>query len=251
LRPNAPDWLVARPIAHRGLHDAASGVIENTLPAFEAAIARGFAIECDARLSADGEAFVFHDATLQRLTFESGAFDALGATQLRRARLRGSDARIPSLRETLTCVAGRAPLILEIKSAFDDDMRLADGVLREIADYPGPLALKSFDPAIIAHYRLVAAPRPLGIVAEAHYDDPYWRDLSAPIKAELEAFSHYARTRPDFLSFNVAHLPAPAPILLRALRGVPVMAWTVRTPEAWATAAQWADQAVFEGEPPG
>jgi glycerophosphoryl diester phosphodiesterase len=109
LRPNAPDWLVARPIAHRGLHDAASGVIENTLPAFEAAIARGFAIECDARLSADGEAFVFHDATLQRLTFESGAFDALGATQLRRARLRGSDARIPSLRETLTCVAGRLP----------------------------------------------------------------------------------------------------------------------------------------------
>ena len=226
-------------------------MIENTLPAFEAAIARGFAIECDARHSADGKALIFHDATLQRLTHESGAFNAFGAAQLQRARLRGSDARIPSLRDALACVAGRTPVILEIKSAFDGDMRLADCVMREIADYPGPLALKSFDPAIIAHYRLGAAPRPLGIVAEANYDDPYWRDLSAPIKAELAAFSHYPRTRPDFLSFNVAHLPAPAPILLRALGGVPVMAWTVRTPEAWAKAAQWADQAVFEGEPPG
>jgi glycerophosphoryl diester phosphodiesterase len=164
--------------------------------------------------------------------------------------MRGSDARIPSLRDALACVAGRAPLIIEIKGAFDGDMRLADSVMREIADYPGPLALKSFDPAIIAHYRLGAAPRPLGIVAEAHYDDPYWRDLPAPIKAELAAFSHYPRTRPDFLSFNVAHLPAPAPILLRALGGVPVMAWTVRTSEGWAKAAQWADQAIFEGEPP-
>ena len=74
---NAPAWLVERPIAHRGLHDAAKGVIENTLRAAEAAIAGGFAIECDIQLSSDGEAIVFHDETLDRLTDASGPVSAL------------------------------------------------------------------------------------------------------------------------------------------------------------------------------
>ncbi len=77
-----PDWIVATPIAHRGLHNAAQGVIENSTSAAQAAIARGFAIECDVQLTADGEAVVFHDFTLDRLTEAVGRVDAMTAAQL-------------------------------------------------------------------------------------------------------------------------------------------------------------------------
>ena len=88
---NAPSWLIERPIAHRGLHDSANGVIENTLRAAEAAIAGGFAIECDIQLSADGEAIVFHDETLDRLTDATRArFPALSAAEIAKVRINGS-----------------------------------------------------------------------------------------------------------------------------------------------------------------
>ena len=66
------ELLTARPIAHRGLHDAPSGVIENTPSAFRAAIASGYGIECDLQVSADGEAMVYHDDVLGRLTDHHG-----------------------------------------------------------------------------------------------------------------------------------------------------------------------------------
>ena len=91
------DWLVARPIAHRGYHDRSKGVIENTAPAFAAAIAGDYAIECDLQLSRDGEAMVFHDDTLDRVTEASGPVKALSAngTGQDRAEERGSEDREP------------------------------------------------------------------------------------------------------------------------------------------------------------
>jgi len=115
--------------------------------------------------------------------------------------------------------------------------------------YAGPLALKSFDPDVIAHLREARVERPLGIVAEASYDNVYFNDLSEEQKQTCAAFLHYPRTRPDFLSWSVADLPHPTPALLRALRELPVMVWTVRTLEDKRRAALWADQVVFEGTP--
>src|SRR5256885_13979681 len=90
------DWLIARPVAHRGLHDSAAGVIENTPSAFAAAVAGNYAIECDLQLSADGETMVFHDDTLERLTQGSGRVDALAASALKRVPFRAtSDRMIP------------------------------------------------------------------------------------------------------------------------------------------------------------
>ena len=48
------DWLIARPIAHRGLHDEARGIIENTPSAIAAAVAADYAIEIDLQVTADG-----------------------------------------------------------------------------------------------------------------------------------------------------------------------------------------------------
>ena len=247
---SAPDWLVAQPIAHRGLHDPARGIAENSLGAAEAAIAGRFAIECDVQLSRDGEAMVFHDDSLRRLVRGRGPVAARSVAELQALPLRIGGESMPTLPELLACIAARTPLICELKSAFDGDFRLAERVVAIARDYGGPLALKSFDPGVIAHLRAhhdgVA---PLGIVAESQYKGWDWRALSAEQKRSCAAFTHYPQTRPDFISWSVDDLPHPTPFLLRTLRGLPVMTWTVRTPTQRRAAAQWADQIVFEGQP--
>jgi len=262
---NAPGWLTERPIAHRGLHDPERGTIENTIPAAEAAIAAGFAIECDVQTSRDGEAFVFHDDTLDRLTDMSGALIERSAAEIEAARLGGAgDApqrpiaarlRIPTFAEFLRAVAGRAPVICELKSRFDRDWRVADRVAALAASYEGLLAFKSFDPDLIAYLRLRYpalgrrhAPCPVGIVAEASYDRPGWEMLSAEQKQDWTDFEHFDRLRPDFLSWNVDDLPHKVPFLASELLHAPVMAWTVRLAQQREAARKWADQIIFEGE---
>jgi glycerophosphoryl diester phosphodiesterase len=240
-------WLTARPIAHRGWHGP--GRPENSLGAARAAIGRDFAIECDIQLSADGEAIVFHDETLDRLTGRQGRIGDFPAARLREIALGGTAERVPTLADLLAVIGGRVPLICEIKSGFDGDLRLARRAEELALGYDGPLAFKSFDPDLIAHLRAARCPRPLGIVAEADYNHPYFAAMSLAQKRECAAFLHIDRTRPDFLSWHVDDLPHAAPALMRALGGKPVMAWTVRRPEQWALVREYADQAVFEGEP--
>jgi glycerophosphoryl diester phosphodiesterase len=252
---NAPPWLTANPIAHRGFHDASRGILENTLGAAERAAARALSIECDVQASADGEAMVFHDDALDRLTLASGPLRRLSAAEIGDIRFKAGGEAIPTFAALLRRIAGRVPIICEIKSAFDGDMRLADRVAEIAADYRGPLALKSFDPAVIAHLRSGGrqpgpgdAPCPLGIVAEASYAGDYWRALSPAQKLSCANFLHYRETQPDFLSYCVDDLPNAVPFLLRALSAIPVMAWTVRSAAQRRLAAEWADQIVFEGD---
>lgn len=255
MSPNAPGWLTARPIAHRGLHDLAQGRAENSRAAAEAAIAGKFAIECDVQLSADGEAMVFHDFGLDRLTGVTGEVAATTAKALATMALKGGGDRILALPDFLALVAGRTPVICEIKSAFHGDLRLAARAARCAAAYPGPLALKSFDPAVMGYLRANAsalgiAHIPLGVVAQADYTTPLeeWDHLPREEQRALGNFLHWRETRPDFLSYGVADLPHAVPFLCREALRLPVMTWTVRTPEALATARQWADQAIFEGD---
>jgi glycerophosphoryl diester phosphodiesterase len=159
--------------------------------------------------------------------------------------------RIPPLSTLLDAIGGRAPLIIEIKSRFDGDWRLAERVASVIAEYEGPIAIKSFDPYVVAHLRengerLGTNRRPLGIVAEASYDD-HKPSLPQALRESLAAFLHYPHTRPDFLSWRVDDLPHAIPFLLRTQLDTPVITWTVRREEQRALAAQWADQIVFEG----
>jgi glycerophosphoryl diester phosphodiesterase len=257
VRPvNAPSWLVERPIAHRGLHDSASGVTENTLRAAEAAIAGGFAIECDIQLSVDGEAIVFHDETLDRLTDATGPLSALRAAEIAKVRIKGSGEAPPTFAAFLSTVAGRTPIICELKSRFDGDWRIADRAAALAATYDGPLAFKSFDHDLIAYLRLrrphMAPPRgpcPIGLLAQGSYDDPEWAFLSAQQKRDWTDFDHYDLARPDFLSFNVDDLPHKIPFLVKELTGAPIMVWTVRTAEQREAAYKWADQIVFDGDP--
>ena len=162
----APDWLTARPIAHRGYHDATVGRIENTLPAAEAAIAHRFAIECDLQRTADDEVVVFHDDTLDRLTDLNGPIETKTLAELRGARFKEGDATIPTLSDLLDLVDGRVPLIIELKSRFTGDRRLEAATATILSGYSGAAAVMSFDPASMIAMRRLAPNLPRGMLGD-------------------------------------------------------------------------------------
>lgn len=246
----APAWLTARAIAHRGLHAAASRVVENTVTAAERAAQAGFAIECDVQLSADGEAVVFHDFTLDRLMGQSGRVEALPAADLAGLSLTGTGDRIVPLAAYLAHIAGRVPLIVEIKSRFDGDLALAHRTAEVVRRHGGQVALMSFDPDVVEALHALLPDHPLGVVAEASYDGAYWQDLPRERREELAHFLHIHRSRPHFVAWRVGDFPHPTPALARHF-GLPVLTWTVRTPEEQQLAARFADQIIFEGFSPG
>ena len=243
------DWLTARPIAHRGYHDAAAGRIENTLAATAAAVEHGLAIECDLQLSADGRAVVFHDDTLDRLTGASGAVAAADLAALKAARFKNGDGRIPTLEELLDLIDGRVPLVVELKSAWGGPRRLEAVVAPILAEYSGPVAVMSFDPRSVAAMRRLAPVLPRGMISGAFRADD-WPRLSAAARFAHRHLASAGSVVPHFVAYGVDALPASAPLILRHALRVPVLTWTVRTTADRATARAWADQMIFEGFDP-
>jgi glycerophosphoryl diester phosphodiesterase len=246
----APDWLTARPVAHRGLHDAARGIIENMPAAARGAIAGNFAIECDIQLSADGEAMVHHDHELGRLVEGSGPLIAKTAAELKALKFRATDERMMTLTELCALVAGQVPLVVEVKSHFDGDRRLVKRMAEVLASYSGPVVGMSFDPDQVLALRETMPGLPRGIVAQRTYDDDYWKELTPEQRDSMLHLRHGLSTRPHFVAFWVQQLPAPAPWIARNVFGCPLLAWTVRTPEQRAAAGRYADQMIFEGFTP-
>ena len=242
-----PAWLTARPFAHRGLHDAASGIVENTASAFTAAIAGNYGIECDLQISADGEAMVHHDDGLGRLTEGTGLLAAMSAAEIKKVRFKATADRILTLGELCALVAGRAPLLIELKSRFDGDSRLVERAIAVLASYRGPAALMSFDPSLIEISRTKAPHMTRGVVAERHYAHREWDALPAWQKQRMAFLLHAPRTRPHFVAYAVKDIPALAPFLARTVCGLPLLTWTVRTEADRVRAARWADQMIFEG----
>jgi glycerophosphoryl diester phosphodiesterase len=239
-----PAWLTAQPVAHRGLHG--NGLIENTLSAARAAIDKGFAIECDVQITADGEAVVFHDFNLERLTDGNGRLDALSAQALAALAYRRGGDRIPTLGAFLDLIGGRVPLLVEIKSRFDSDLRLTRRVAEILKGLSTPVAVMSFDDEIVAALIALAPDRPRGIVAEAQYHDHGPVRIDPARKTILAGLMHVARSKPDFIAWNIKNLPHPLPNLARHF-AMPVLTWTVRSAEDRQTAAAHADQMIFEG----
>src|SRR5215831_17593491 len=218
------EWLTARPIAHRGLHDAACGVIENTPSAAAAAVAAGYGIEVDLQIAADGEAMVHHDPVLGRLTEGSGRLDAMTAADLMRIPFKATADRMVTLGDLLDLVGGRVPLLLELKSRFDRDLRLCRRAAQTLKPYSGPVAAMSFDPYQMAAMRDFASGLPRGIVAQRYRPHP---GQPAHDHDKLATLLHGVRSRPHFIAYDVKDLPAPMPLLARRVFGMPLLAWTV------------------------
>jgi glycerophosphoryl diester phosphodiesterase len=247
----APKWLTARPVAHRGLHDAARGIIENMPGAAKAAIAGNFAIEVDVQLTADGEAMVHHDDALGRLTEGSGTLLSKTAAELKTVSFKETDEHMMSLADLCALVVGRTPLVIEVKSHFDGDRRLVRRMAEVLASYQGPVAAMSFDPDQVLALKETMPKLPRGIIAQRSYDDDYWSKLTQAQRDNMLYLRHGFHTEPHFVAYWVDQLPAPAPWIARNIFGLPLLTWTVRTTEQRRRAALYADQMIFEGFIPG
>ena len=245
-----PASFLARPIAHRALHGA--GAPENSRAAVQRAVEAGYGIEIDLQLSADGIAMVFHDDTLPRLTGEPGAVRARSAAELAGITLRGSDEGIPTLAQVLDLVAGRVPLLIEIKDqdgALGPDVgALETAAARDLHGYRGPVALMSFNPHSVACMAELAPQMPRGLVTCA-FDAVDWPDVPAATREALRAVLDYERTGASFISHDATDLARPRVAELAA-QGAQILCWTIRTPRAEAAARRIAGNVTFEGYMP-
>lgn len=232
------DFLTRRPIAHRGLHDDNVLQFENSLSAFGAAADRDFAIELDVQLSADGTAVVFHDRNLERLTTWAGPVVEWTANELRHIRLGSTKDHIPELAETLECIDGRVPVVIEMKGYGANPGALARAVAVELESYCGQAAVMSFDHSLLSAFADTGNDIPLGLTAEGIGR----HSLAEHNKALAIGIS--------FVSYHVKALPNPFVDHVRKELGLPVITWTVRNPEDAEATLLHADQMTFEGFDP-
>lgn len=236
------DLLFHPPIAHRGLWSP-DGPPENSLSAFQAACAAGYGVELDVHLSADGEAVVFHDDKLMRMTGAEGRVRDRSAADLADLRLKGSDEKIPTLLETLALIGHRAMVHIELKTPYGEVGPLEQRVHEVIADHNGPLCVIGFNPYSHAWFadRYPGVLR--GLDSYSYAKAPQMADAQRRSFANLEQVEI---ARPHFLALGLDMLPSEKAAAFRE-QGMPVVAWTVREPAQWDAIKDGCDNLIFEG----
>ena len=244
-----PDAFIARPFAHRALHDLAAGRPENSIEAVDAAVSAAYGIEIDLQLSSDGVPMVFHDYELSRLTDQSGPVAQRTAAELSDIRLSGGQKTIPTLSAVLERVGGRVPLLIEFKDQ-DGMMGPNIGALERnaaklLSGYGGPLAVMSFNPHSVAMLAEVLPDVPRGIVTEC-YSAESTPTLPERVRDRLREIPDYDRVGAHFISHEADDLDRPR---VKALKraGASILCWTVRSENEERRARQVADQITFEG----
>lgn len=234
-----PQWLVHIPVAHRGLHDASRGVIENSLAAFRAAAAAGYPAELDVRLLADGEVVVFHDQNLDRLTNASGSIASRTAREVETILLSNHE-RIPLLRDVLELVDGSTPLLIEIKNEGEVG-KLEENTAALLAGYRGAYAVQSFHPGTVKYWRTHAAHTPRGLLAGDFRDEK----IDDRTRQRLRNMEDIEDCAPDFIGYDIRLLPND-PVARIQAKGIPVLGWTARSQEDARRAMAHCDNVIFE-----
>ena len=248
IPPVLPRSFAQTPFAHRALHDATQGRPENSRAAIHAAISAGYGIEIDVQLSRDGAAMVFHDYTLERLTGNAGAVNLLDAQALKAVTLSGSAEGIPDLAEVLEIVAGRVPLLIELKDQDglmgSDIGPLERATAQALGGYHGEVAVMSFNPHPVAAMKELCGHIPRGLTTSA-FDPEAW-GLPEVVCAHLRDIPDYIRVGASFISHEVADLDRPRVSDLKAA-GAVIGCWTVKSATQEAQARRIADTITFEG----
>ncbi len=249
-RAPLPDALRRLPVAHRALHDRAAGRVENSPAAIAAAIDAGYAIEIDLQPAADGTPMVFHDYDLQRLTGASGAIAARSPAELGALALTcGAGDTIPTFAQVLDQVAGRVPLLVEIKDQHGqmgaDTRGFESRVAQVLAGYDGPVAVMSFNPHSVAHFAAAAPTIPVGLTTGS-YDPADYAPLTPEVCARLREIPDFDPALHSFISHEARDLARPR-VADIAATGAAILCWTIRSPEAEAEARRIADNITFEG----
>lgn len=228
--------------AHRGLHD--EGKPENSMAAFRSALDHGYGIELDLHLLKDGNLAVLHDSALQRITGRDGIIEDLATADLKEYHLSGTEQTIPEFRQVLELYAGKAPLIIELKSHGGNYAQLTETACRMMEGYTGLYCIESFDPRCV---RWLRKNRPE--IVRGQLSENFLRSGSEyPLITRLittfcmENFL----TRPDFIAYRFEHRKTLSNFLCRKLWHLSGVSWTIRTKADFDTAVQEGWIPIFE-----
>ena len=208
--------------AHRGLHDGNQQVYENSMKAFALAADSGYGIEMDVQLTLDDQLVIHHDASTARVC---GTDCVITQTAYADLPAIPDGSQVPLFSDFLTLIAGRVPLIVEIK-AHGDPIRNAQATLRFLRAYKGPYCIESFDTQIVRYFRKHAPEIIRGQLASGN-----------PAAVKTKGFSPYFahkhllfnfRCRPHFIAYDCNHQASPALLLAKHVFGTFLVAWTVR-----------------------
>ena len=250
--PALPAPFLTAPLAHRGLHQKDSGCVENSLSAIKAAIDAGYSVEIDAQMSRDGQAIVFHDDRLERLTNLGGRVLDYDAGQLLGLRLRGSPDHIATLPQVLTLIAGQGSLLIEIKDQTGvlgpSDGRLEHAVYEALRNYQGPVALMSFNPHAVSHMAKLCPQIPRGLTTDSFSPDE-WPEVPKTRADHLRQIADYHDCSASFISHHWTDLAAPPVEKIRASGGK-ILCWTIRNQSEATAVMGLADNITFENYRP-
>ena len=234
------DWIKNSPIAHRGLHRGQK-VPENSMAAFEAAIAAHHPIEVDVQLLADGQIAVFHDKDLQRLTGQPGSIFEQTLDTLPNFRLLGGDQTIPSLVAVFDLVKGQVPLLIELKN--EGNVGALESALHKLLkDYRGEIAIQAFNPFSLQWFKQNAPDIPRGQLAGNFKGE----SMPQYNKLLLSNLLMNWVSAPQFIAYDLRALPSVPSTLNRRLFKTPLIAWTVRTAQDQNRAQAVADNYIFD-----
>lgn len=230
-------FIVNKYIAHRGFHDEISP--ENSLSAFQKAIDAGFAIELDVQQISDGTIVVFRDYTLSRMTGKDGYLRMLKKEDLKKHFLGSSKETIPTLEEVLKLIAGKAPILIEIKNEnkigeFEKEL------VKMLREYKGEYAIQSFNPYIVEWFKDNAPEIIRGQLASYFKGEK----LSLFKRNILKKMRYNKISKPHFISYNVENLPNR---FVKKYNDLPLIAWVVKSKEQFMKAVKICDNMIFEG----
>ncbi|MBR6747359.1 MAG: glycerophosphodiester phosphodiesterase [Clostridia bacterium] len=236
--------LCGRSYAHRGLHSLRNQVPENSLQAFSYAASRGYGIELDVRLSADGQVVVFHDDNLSRMTDDPRLVSAVTYEELRTLSLNGTSQTIPLFSEALEVIGGRVPLLIELKPGANRD-ELCRKVWELLQGYEGDYAVQSFDPRSLNWFRRNAPQVWRGqLSTNLRLSSPSMNPILAWALTNL--YMNFL-SRPHFVSYDVNFFGNRNLRSLRVRHGMASAAWTVDNTNDYENVVKYAQMIIFEG----
>lgn len=229
-------------IAHRGLHNKEQGIPENSMKAFATAIEKGYAIENDIHLTADGEIVVFHDDTLNRVCGVSGKVEEKTLRELKELRLLGTDEQIPTLKECLELIDGRVPLLIEFKVVGGNTSALCIKANEILKGYKGLYFVQSFYPNVLSWYKKNRPDLCRGQLSTAFKEEQLYKKLLGCLVSNVVA-------RPHFVSYEWKY-PNKLSRKITALFGATPVCWTLRSKQELDTVRKHFVTYIFENFEP-
>jgi len=235
------DWILNKPIAHRGLHSGDDRIPENSLSAFKEAVRKGFPIELDIHLLKDKQVVVFHDDDLKRVCGASININELTSTEIQAYQLFTSNEKIPLLKEVLELVNGQVPLLIEIKGSKLNQV-IHEPLISLLNAYEGEIAIQSFDPSLLKWF-VSNAPHIFRGQLSGSYED---EDIEPSLKDSYRNYMFNHLSKPDFIAHEAADLARNAKVQEFKKQGVPVLAWTIRSKSQIKVVSSYCDNIIFE-----